>query len=246
MGLAPSPLWEFFHKLSEFYGNNKTHYAAICKGCIESHITALENEDTEKLMLGTISERWNSGQLRTPSQNPRIYCKACTTPNGREAGMAWKRAQEKQPSPLPWLSISTENPSTIHTSPSPTPTPLLLVPPTDNIPTRRRSFSQIPPHPLDLDQAVLEQQLLCAIVSAGWSFLSVDDPEVIKLFSLVGIKLPPWKHLSGKVLDAEYNSRQEVLTQMMEGAYATGQCDGWKDTSVVVMFQSPATEWRTY
>ncbi|KAF8314408.1 uncharacterized protein EI90DRAFT_3022339 [Cantharellus anzutake] len=210
-------------------------------------------------MLGTISERRGEVELRAAASElpPKIqgstarlaqHLMVCThaSAEGREAGMAWKRAQEKQPSPLPWLSISTENPSTIHTSPSPTPTPLLLVPPTDNIPTRRRSFSQIPPHPLDLDQAVLEQQLLCAIVSAGWSFLSVDDPEVIKLFSLVGIKLPPWKRLSGKVLDAEYNSCQEVLTQMMEGAYATGQCDGWKDTSVVVMFQSPATEWRTY
>ncbi|KAF8319245.1 uncharacterized protein EI90DRAFT_3020819 [Cantharellus anzutake] len=74
MGLAPSPLWEFFHKLSEFYGNNKTHYAAICKGCIESHITALENEDTEKLMSGAISERRGEVELRAAASElpPKI------------------------------------------------------------------------------------------------------------------------------------------------------------------------------
>jgi hypothetical protein len=131
------------------------------------------------------------------------------------------------------MDITTESPPTSLTSPSPSPTPMLLIPPTINIPTHWKSFSQLPPHLLDQDQTVIEQQLLCATVSAGWSFLSVDDPEVTKLFSMLnpGFKLPTQKCLLGKILDVEYNLHQEGLTQMMDGAYATGQCDGWKDTS---------------
>ncbi|KAF8334907.1 uncharacterized protein EI90DRAFT_3288007 [Cantharellus anzutake] len=218
MSPMPSPLWSFFHKLPEHYGNNKSHYAAKCKGCIALHVTALENEDTEKLIRGIISERCSEAELRMAE--------------GQEAGKAWKHAQEKRLSPLPSLSMdaTTESPMGLT---SPSPTPMLLIPPTVNVPTHQQSFSQLPPHLPDQDQTAIEQQLLHATVSAGWSFLSVNDPEVTKLFSMLnpGFKLPTRKCLSGKILDVEYNLHQEGLTQMMDGAYATGQCDGWKDTS---------------
>ena len=60
-------------------------------------------------------------------------------------------------------------------------------------------------------QVEFENQLLCACISAGWSFHSIHDPEV---------------HNNCEVVNIEGS-----LTAAVKSHYATLQVDGWKDIS---------------
>jgi hypothetical protein len=75
--------------------------------------------------------------------------------------------------------------------------------------------------------------MLRAFVSAGWAFNSITDPEVQKLFHdfFPGAILPTRQKLSEQVLNREVVRMQGTLKQDVKGAYATIQCDGWKDIS---------------
>ncbi|KAF9511222.1 hypothetical protein BS47DRAFT_1299244 [Hydnum rufescens UP504] len=82
-------------------------------------------------------------------------------------------------------------------------------------------------------QNELEIQLTHAVVAAGWSFNSIENPEVIKLFRMLhpGFSPPSRTKLSGPLLKVQYDLIQDGLTDIMKGGYVTGQCDGWKDIS---------------
>ena len=111
--------------------------------------------------------------------------------------MQWmnKHVPRRQPSPLPQLTL-TPVPPLSEGLDSPSLTPTLLLPPT--LPSRRQSFSSTSEEPITSrplskqEQVAIEVQYLRALISAGWSFLSVDDPEVVKLVSLLNpsFKLP--------------------------------------------------------
>lgn len=77
-----------------------------------------------------------------------------------------------------------------------------------------------------------EAQLLHAFVSAGWAYNSISDPEVQKLFHdyVPGAVVPTCQKLSKQILDHEVISIQGSHKAATQGAYATIQCDGWKDT----------------
>lgn len=77
-----------------------------------------------------------------------------------------------------------------------------------------------------------EAQLLHAFVSAGWAYNSISDPEVQKLFHnyVPGAVVPTRQKLSKQILDREVISIQGSHKAATQGAYATIQCDGWKDT----------------
>jgi hypothetical protein len=91
-------------------------------------------------------------------------------------------------------------------------------------------------------QVAFESQLVCAFVSAGWSWNSMDDIEVWKLFAFLNAstRLPHQKQLSGTLLKQEVAKAEGGVKGRMKGEYATIQCDGWKDVSrfnlVVFMF----------
>jgi len=82
-------------------------------------------------------------------------------------------------------------------------------------------------------QLIFEDQLLQAFVSAGWPFTSIADPKVRKLLSdfIPGAKLPSRQRLSSQVLTREVVRIQGELRAKAQGAFATMQCDGYKDIS---------------
>jgi hypothetical protein len=82
-------------------------------------------------------------------------------------------------------------------------------------------------------QKEFEQQLLRTIISAGWSFNSISDPEVQKLFRdfIPGASVPTRQKLSNQILTREIGEIHANMKHSSKGAYATIQCDGWKDIS---------------
>jgi hypothetical protein len=82
-------------------------------------------------------------------------------------------------------------------------------------------------------QLTFEDKLLQAFVSAGISFNAINDPELRALFHdyVPGAKLPTRQSLSGQVLDRQVAKLQGTITSDLKGAYATVQCDRWKDIS---------------
>jgi hypothetical protein len=82
-------------------------------------------------------------------------------------------------------------------------------------------------------QSQFEEQLLRAIISAGWSFNSISDPEVQKLFNdfIPGASVPTRQKLSTKILVREIDKIHADVKNTSKGAYATIQCDGYKDNS---------------
>jgi hypothetical protein len=82
-------------------------------------------------------------------------------------------------------------------------------------------------------QQQFEAQLLRAVISAGWSFNSIADPEVQKLFHdfIPGASVPTRQKLSTTILTREIDKIHANVKNTSKGAYATIQCDGWKDIS---------------
>ena len=82
-------------------------------------------------------------------------------------------------------------------------------------------------------QKEFEQQLLRAIISAGWSFNSISDPEVQTLFRefIPSASVPTRQKLSNQILTCEIDEIHANVKHGSKGAYATIQCDGWKDIS---------------
>lgn len=82
-------------------------------------------------------------------------------------------------------------------------------------------------------QIGFEDQLLRAVISAGWSFNSMEDPEVKKLFAeyMPGGIVPNRQALSERILTREVTRVEGDIKAGAAGAPATLQCDGWKDNS---------------
>jgi len=82
-------------------------------------------------------------------------------------------------------------------------------------------------------QTLFEDQILNAWISAGFSFNSIEDPEVRKLFSdfLPGTTIPHRDQLSGTILKRAVAQKEHDLQARAKGQFATLQCDGWKDVS---------------
>ena len=101
---------------------------------------------------------------------------------------------------------------------------------------KQRKFNVVsaPAHSFNPQRQVqFENQMLRAFVSAGWAFNSITDPEVQKLFHdfFPGAILPTRQKLSEQILNWEVVRMQGSLKQDIKGAYATIQCNGWKDIS---------------
>ena len=82
-------------------------------------------------------------------------------------------------------------------------------------------------------QTLFEDQLLRAWISAGFSFNSIEDPEVRKLFSdfIPGATIPHRDQLSGTILKRAVAQHEYHLETEAKGQLATLQCDGWRDES---------------
>ncbi|KAJ8581921.1 hypothetical protein M405DRAFT_751040, partial [Rhizopogon salebrosus TDB-379] len=83
-------------------------------------------------------------------------------------------------------------------------------------------------------QEAFSQQLLRACISAGWSFNSLSDPEVLKLFHdyIPGATIPTRQAVSGKILRAEVTRVEaEIQHTFSKGAYSVLSGDGWRDLS---------------
>ena len=83
-----------------------------------------------------------------------------------------------------------------------------------------------------IDREKLEQ-LLKEWISAGFSFNSIEDPEVRKLFSdlIPGATIPHRDQLSGTILKRAVAQHEYHLQTEAKGQLATLQCDGWRDVS---------------
>jgi hypothetical protein len=82
-------------------------------------------------------------------------------------------------------------------------------------------------------QLAFEDQLLRAFISAGWSFNSITDPEVQRLFHdwIPGATIPTRHRFSNGILDRQATKIQGEIKVALKGQYATVQCDGWRDVS---------------
>ena len=82
-------------------------------------------------------------------------------------------------------------------------------------------------------QVEFENMLLRASISAGWSFNSLNDPEVRKLFAafIPGAVIPDRRKLSTSILKREVIKVEGSVKEAVKGHYATLQADGWKDIS---------------
>lgn len=82
-------------------------------------------------------------------------------------------------------------------------------------------------------QTLFDDQLLNAWILAGFSFNSIEDPEVRKLFSdfLPGAVIPHRDQLSGTILKRAVAWQEYDLRTAAKGQFATLQCDGWKDVA---------------
>ena len=165
------------------------------------------------------------------------------SPEAKAEGVKWLNehsASTGQRGTLPLLHALVAPPvladSPSHDSISAPPSPYLLLP--THIPYQR-SPSPMPTGSLSIPslsaemQESLEQEYLCACVSAGWSFMGVENPEVVKFLKMLNpaFKIPNRNKLSRALLDAEYTAIQNNLTAVMKDGYATAQCDGWRDVS---------------
>lgn len=85
-------------------------------------------------------------------------------------------------------------------------------------------------------QEAFSRQLLRACISAGWSFNSIADPEVQKLFHdyIPGAMIPTRQALSGKILHAEITRVEgEIKNTFRKGAYSVLSGDGWRDLAKI-------------
>ncbi|KAK2459569.1 hypothetical protein APHAL10511_008414 [Amanita phalloides] len=82
-------------------------------------------------------------------------------------------------------------------------------------------------------QTLFEDQVLNAWILAGFSFNSIKDPEVQKLFLdfLPGATIPHCDQLSGTILKHAVAQKEHDLQARAKRQFATLQCDGWKDVS---------------
>ena len=82
-------------------------------------------------------------------------------------------------------------------------------------------------------QVEFENMLLPASISVGWSFNSLNDPEVHKLFAafIPGAVIPDRRKLSTSILKREVIKVEGLVKEAVKGHYATLQADGWKDIS---------------
>jgi hypothetical protein len=143
------------------------------------------------------------------------------SPEAKGAGQRWEEARKT----VTQCSLTSLHQS--HAAPS-TPPPSY-----QSLPTQSINLS-LPPHGTPAGNTPeIDQQFLRAFISAGWSYNSVTDPEVKKLFTMMNshYKVPNRNKLSGPLLDREFERTQKRITERQRGHYATGQCDGWKDLS---------------
>jgi len=110
------------------------------------------------------------------------------------------------------------------------------------------NFPDTPPWPKNRQEAQ-ERQMLRTFISNGWAFLGANNPEFCKFVDgfQSGFKYPNRNKLSGPLLSAEFKTTQDGLTKLQKGAYATGQCDGWKDITrnhlIAFMVSASDTVW---
>lgn len=84
--------------------------------------------------------------------------------------------------------------------------------------------------PYDTDaQSEFNSDLCRTFVSTGWSWRTVENYEVQKLFQrhAPGAFLPDRKKLAGPLLQMEVEKVEQGITVRMKGTYATLQWDGW-------------------
>ncbi|KAG2361853.1 hypothetical protein BDR07DRAFT_1212745, partial [Suillus spraguei] len=97
-------------------------------------------------------------------------------------------------------------------------------------------------------QEAFSQQLLRACISAGWSFNSITDPEVQKLFHnyIPRAIIPTRQALSGKILQAEVTRVEgEIKNTFHKGAYSVLSGDGWRDLAKIhqIAFTHTVERW---
>jgi len=120
--------------------------------------------------------------------------------------------------------------------------------------TKQRKFTVMAAKALSFNnerQVGFEDQLLRACILAGWSFNSIMDPEVRKLFAMIapGAILPDRNKLSGMILQRGVTKIEGSMREGVKNEYTTLQCDGWKDISknhLIAFMFTAKREVRTY
>jgi hypothetical protein len=93
------------------------------------------------------------------------------------------------------------------------------------------------------EQDWFDSMLCRAAISAGWSWNSLNDPEVVKMMTKLrpDLHMPDRRVLSGRILNGEVEKAVEELRSSVIGRIATGSCDGWKNVSKTSLVASMIT-----
>jgi hypothetical protein len=92
-----------------------------------------------------------------------------------------------------------------------------------------RLASKLPPD----RQREFESDMCKMFASCGWAWNSASNPQFHGFFSkwVPDAHVPDRRKLSGPVLDTEVKGVEERVKVKVEGQFATGHCDGWKNVS---------------
>ncbi|KAG5639132.1 hypothetical protein H0H81_006721 [Sphagnurus paluster] len=229
-------VWDHYHQDSEKC--NGTHYGARCKFCTLAKLSKIREAEQVALLKGIVDAIRSDNILLSEAkeattrttgkidvlQNHLIQCQYCPEDIKQRA-----RSSKAKRKGFELDDIEESTRSSASTSES------LRVPVQSQL-KKQKSFTVVAAKALSFNperQEAFHIQLLRAFVSAGWSFNTIEDVEVMKLFHdfCPGARLPGRDKLSGKILGNAVTKFTNEMVNSVKGGLATISCDGWKDIS---------------
>jgi hypothetical protein len=261
MGREKSWLWEHFHQDKDKV--NSTFYGARCSYCTKNKLRVLQGEDEKAVReylveaarptdLLLAEGEYDSGYLflnanevmnyflaketvkRITGKGPVMVnhlldCDYCPD-NVKKKAQAFKAGKEMDSDPEADhdVDVGTSNANGKRLSGSGGQL--------RNVKKKQASFTVVTAKAITFSptkQVEFENMLLRAVISAGWSFNSLNDPEVRKFFAafIPGAVIPDRRKLSTSILKREVIKVEGSVKEAVKGQYVTLQADGWKDIS---------------
>ncbi|KZP27364.1 hypothetical protein FIBSPDRAFT_948639 [Athelia psychrophila] len=247
-----NPLWKFFH--STGVKQNTSHFITHCRACVHHYEKILEDEAdmaANGLILDAATEllakqaRFEAACKSAGSQrgeksifishilgNTRTKKSPC--PHSGEAAINTAKAQQAA------TKVTVEPSGAKHSRSSSTSTESQFSAP----PTKKMRQPSIATHmypgtkmPFSTAQAAaIQDQALCAVISANLPFHVFENPEVLKLVSMFrsatpGI-VPTAKLVGGRLLNKAADIVHEKTVHIFRGRINVGICaDGWKSAT---------------
>ncbi|KAI4519678.1 hypothetical protein K525DRAFT_205497 [Schizophyllum commune Loenen D] len=218
--------WDYFHDSGSKYKGDKTHHEARCLGCIRDHEKVLEDQQRERLELGTLQpdRLKDTAALRkeairaTEPIRGRVdvmkrHIKKCELVKQAAKDRLAAEEIEKQSDAAQEDADSSDHPATAR-PPGPIQTLFKVA--------KNKPFTPAA-------QAEFERDFLKLLIVMNVAMLAANDPYVKHFFEkyVPGARLPDRKQLSNRILDDEVNHVTAAVASDVKGQYATGTVDGW-------------------